>query len=180
MSGRKIGSKLEEEYCNMCSVYGFSNYMKMKIYILNRIEVLGHTLVETDYFMLMNGDSFLDLDGKDFLQHLSGSKAVMALAKVDDISRYGSVVLDENKRVSFFSEKGEHSGSGLINAGISLINKELFKEYCPDKLNFSIETEFFPRLVDAKQLLGFVENGTFIDIGVPDAYHKATQILYIE
>jgi D-glycero-alpha-D-manno-heptose 1-phosphate guanylyltransferase len=116
---------------------------------------------------------------KYFLQNLSGSKAVMALAKVDDISRYGSVVLDENKRVSFFSEKGEHSGSGLINAGISLINKELFQKHCPDKLKFSVETEVFPSLVEANELSGFAHCGTFIDIGVPEAYHKAAQIIGI-
>lgn len=42
MDGRRIGSKLEEEYCDMCSVSGFSSCMKIKIYLLNRIEVLGH------------------------------------------------------------------------------------------------------------------------------------------
>jgi len=135
------------------------------------------TLVETDYFMLMNGDSFLDLDGKEFLQNISDAKAVMALAKVDDVSRYGAVVLAKDKKISSFSEKGENSGEGLINAGISLINKALFKKYCPDKLNFSIETEVFPSLVEANELLGFTQCGTFIDIGVPEAYHKAAQII---
>jgi len=135
------------------------------------------SLVTTDYFMLMNGDSFIDLDAKEFFQNAADSKAVMVLAKVSDVSRYGAVVLDENRQISSFSEKSEHSGEGLINAGISLINKQLFKEYCPDKLKFSIETEFFPRLVEARQLSGFVECGTFIDIGVPEAYHKAAQIL---
>ncbi len=136
-------------------------------------------LVDTDYFMLMNGDSFLDLDGKIFLQPPLSSRAVMALAKVDDVSRYGAVILGESKMIISFSEKGENPGEGLINAGISLIDKELFKEHCPDKLNFSIETEVFPSLVEANELSGFVENGTFIDIGVPEAYHKAAQIIGI-
>ncbi len=134
------------------------------------------SLVDTDYFMLMNGDSFLDLDGKEFFKYFADSKAVMALAKVDDVSRYGAVVLDDNKQISSFSEKSEHSGEGLINAGISLINKQLFKEYCPDKMKFSIETEFFPCLVEANQLSGFIECGTFIDIGVPDSYDAAQKL----
>lgn len=137
-------------------------------------------LVDTEYFMLMNGDSFLDLDWKRFLLHSSKSKAVMALATVDDVSRYGAVVLDENKKISCFSEKGKYSGAGLINAGISLIGKRLFNEYCPDKLNFSIETEIFPSLVKAHELSGFIENRTFIDIGIPEAYNKAAKIIFKE
>jgi len=135
------------------------------------------SLVETDYFMLMNGDSFLDIDGDFFFQNISDSKALMALAKVSDVSRYGAVVLGKDEEIISFSEKGEYSGEGLINAGISLINKELFKEFCPDKLKFSIETEFFPLLVEQKCLSGFVECGAFIDIGIPEAYHKAAQII---
>lgn len=134
-------------------------------------------LVKTEYFMLMNGDSFLDLDEEKFFQNIPRSKAIMALAHVDDVSRYGAVVLGENKKINSFSEKGEYSGPGLINAGISLISKELFAKYCPDMLKFSIETEFFPVLVEKNELSGFAQCGTFIDIGIPEAYQKASQIL---
>lgn len=134
-------------------------------------------LVKTNYFMLMNGDSFLDLAGGEFFKSIADYQAVMALAKVDDVSRYGAVVLGEDKKINSFSEKGEYSGIGLINAGISLINKELFQKHCPNKLKFSVETEVFPSLVEANELSGFTQCGTFIDIGVPEAYHKAAQII---
>jgi NDP-sugar pyrophosphorylase family protein len=134
-------------------------------------------LIETEYFMLMNGDSFLDLDGEKFFRNIPGTKAVMALAQVNDVSRYGAVILGENGKINSFSEKSEYSGPGLINAGISLISKELFEEYCPGETKFSIETGFFPVLVAANELSGFAQCGTFIDIGVPEAYQKAAQIL---
>ena len=134
-------------------------------------------LVKSDYFLLMNGDSFLDLDGEKFFEGIRDSKAVMALAEVDDVSRYGAVVLGEDKKIISFSEKGEYSGVGLINAGISLINKELFQKHCPDKSKFSVETEVFPSLVKANELSGFAQCGRFIDIGIPEAYQKAAQII---
>jgi NDP-sugar pyrophosphorylase family protein len=134
-------------------------------------------LVKTEYFMLMNGDSFLDLNGEKFLQSASASEAVMALTKVDDVSRYGAVVMTEDNKIVSFKEKGEYSGRGLINAGVSLLSRDLFSEYCPDKEKFSIETEFFPRLVEAGKLDGFVADGSFIDIGVPEAYRRAAEII---
>ena len=137
-------------------------------------------LVKTDYFLLMNGDSFLDLDSEKFFESVADSKTVMALAKVDDVSRYGAVVMGEDNKIISFSEKGEYSGVGLINAGISLINKDLFEKHCPEKLKFSVEKEVFPSLVEANELSGFAQCGTFIDIGIPEAYQKAAQILFEE
>ena len=48
----------------------------------------------------------------------------MAVATIDDVSEYGSVVINDRSEINGFKEKSDHiKGQGLINAGIYLFKK---------------------------------------------------------
>ena len=100
---------------------------------------------------------------------------VIVLQAVADVTRYGSVALDQDGRVTQFVEKGVAAGPGLINAGVYLLGKQIVRGL-PAGTAISLEEEVFPRLLD-RRVYGLVCTGLFIDIGVPDDLRRAQGLL---
>jgi len=96
----------------------------------------------------------------------------IVLREVDDVSRYGAVKLDEDKKIIEFKEKGSERGKGLINGGVYLINKRFFNKNSFPEI-FSLEQDCFEKLVDTRQFYGLVCRQYFLDIGIPEDYQKA-------
>ncbi|MCF8368603.1 MAG: nucleotidyltransferase family protein [Bacteroidales bacterium] len=96
----------------------------------------------------------------------------MVLRQVDNVSRYGAVEYDDEKRITGFFEKGEQQGPGMINGGVYLIHKRFFNQHqFPDK--FSIEKDCFEKMVNAYPFFGIVCKQYFLDIGIPEDYERA-------
>lgn len=121
---------------------------------------------------IINGDTFVKVDYKAMYErHLQQNSAMsMALRVVDDCSRYGKVVVEQNI-VTEFKEKGE-SGQGYINAGVYLIDPELFKSF-EMPTQFSLEKDFLLPYLSRLQPHAFIANDYFIDIGIPEDYARA-------
>lgn len=130
-----------------------------------------------EYALVLNGDSFFDLDLHNFLRlHINEDSAFsLALRKVKDSSRYGTIETDTNDRIISFKEKSldQKAKEGLINAGVYILNKELYLRNTPAENNFSIEKDFFEKQIGALHIKGFEFDGYFIDIGIPEDYSKA-------
>jgi D-glycero-alpha-D-manno-heptose 1-phosphate guanylyltransferase len=125
--------------------------------------------------LVLNGDSFFDINLDDFYEaHRNAqSDCSLALRKVQNASRYGTIRLDPDSRIKEFSEKNGLSQQGIINAGAYLLKRELFLEKTSANKNFSIERDFFESRLDELNIFGFTYEGYFIDIGIPDDYKKA-------
>lgn len=130
-------------------------------------------LATTEEVVIMNGDTFFDVNLNQLLeQHRNAqSKLSIALKSMKEFNRYGNVAIDNNNRVISFNEK-RYCKQGQINGGIYIMNKN-FKllDSLPDK--FSFETEVLQLQAKEGALFGFVHNGYFIDIGIPEDYQKA-------
>ena len=100
---------------------------------------------------------------------------VVVLQAVADVTRYGSVALDHDGRVTEFIEKGIRAGPGLINAGVYLLRKEVVRGL-PAGTAISLERDIFPRLLD-RGVYGLVCTGLFIDIGIPDDFKRAQTLI---
>lgn len=124
--------------------------------------------------LAMNGDTMFAIDLKDFYKKHLLHKAMISIAlrKVEDISRYGSVRTDENNAVTAFGEKSVDEVPGLINGGVYFINRQNF-------LNsgltgaFSMETDCFEHWYQKGLIAGFPYDAYFLDIGIPEDYLKA-------
>ena len=134
---------------------------------------LALPMFSSETILVMNGDSYVDTDLTVFVDSFSPKSQIakMLLVHVGDVSRFGSVTIDNDSVIISFEEKGLHSGSGWINAGIYLFRKRMISEI-PQDCFFSLERNFFPKLI-GKGLLGFCTEGDFIDIGTPDSYNNA-------
>jgi mannose-1-phosphate guanylyltransferase len=80
--------------------------------------------------------------------------------------------------VTQFTEKAPlgQAPSNLINAGIYVLDPEIFK-HIPSGRPVSIEHEIFPKLAKQKKLYGHEFKEIWMDIGKPVDYLKANRIL---
>ena len=94
----------------------------------------------------------------------------LVLREVQDISRYGAAILEEG-RLTGFNEKSQEAKPGTINGGVYLMKRALLDEIPAGKV--SLENEMIPKwLKEGRRLGGFVNDGYFIDIGIPEAYYQ--------
>lgn len=102
----------------------------------------------------------------------------MMLAKPREEKDYGVVTMDAQQRVTGFNEKSSSvEGDHHLNAGIYLLQKDAFVGM-PDGA-FSLETEFFPRLVAEKaSFYAFPIDGHVVDIGTPSRFSHAQTVSF--
>lgn len=135
---------------------------------------------KTGPFLVLNGDIFADLNYKEIIRTHQEKKALatIALYKVKDPSRYGSVEISDNNQIKQFIEKPEkgQAPTNLINAGIYVLDPKVF-QYIEKNRAVSMEREVFPTLVKEKKLFGFKMQGLWMDIGKPSGYLQANKIL---
>lgn len=125
-------------------------------------------------FYVLNGDTLFDVDLKDLERILTtkNASAVLALRRIDNISRYGSIECNSKGGINAFIEKGEKQGEGLINGGIYFLDKAALQGLdLPEK--FSIEKDFFQKYLKEQNFYGIESSAYFIDIGIPDDYKRA-------
>ncbi len=126
--------------------------------------------------LVLNGDTLLDINYGELIQWYSGLRTSVAvvLRAVDDISRYGSVEVEDEVLVHF-KEKGG-VGPGLINAGVYIICPHIFSGYeLPVK--FSFENDFLQKYCASLLPRAYVTEAYFIDIGIPEDYDRAARDL---
>lgn len=134
----------------------------------------GLELCDEKNVLALNGDSFFDVNLHEFndLHNNASSQISLALRKVTDSARYGTIELNGN-RITSFKEKSGEAKPGLINGGVYILNRDLFLEHTKPNTNFSIEKDFFEINLKTMMISGFEFNGYFIDIGIPEDYTKA-------
>ncbi|KAJ7535005.1 hypothetical protein O6H91_12G014100 [Diphasiastrum complanatum] len=122
-------------------------------------------------FFVLNSDVICEFPLKQMIsfhkQH-KGEASIM-VTKVDEPSKYGVVVLDEDTGlVQRFVEKPKTFVGNKINAGIYLLNPSTL-----DRIELrptSIEKEVFPSMAAEEQLFAMVLPGFWMDIGQPKDY----------
>lgn len=124
---------------------------------------------------VLNGDTFLcyDMHALERATCRAEADLGMALARVDDVARYGAVVC-EGARIDGFREKGEN-GPGYINAGSYFLTPAAIR-MLPAEQAFSFETRVLAPLTAAGRVCGFEATSGFIDIGVPEDYERAQSL----
>ncbi len=128
--------------------------------------------ITDDWFYVLNGDTFYQLDYGTLYKvkekrHLDFA---LVLRRVEDVSRYGRAILQDQMLVEF-NEKTTEPVPGTINGGVYLINRSLLREIPAGKV--SLENNMIPRwMEEGRRLGGFVNEGYFIDIGIPKDYFR--------
>lgn len=129
----------------------------------------------TQDILVLNGDSFFDVDiNMHYSNHvLKQADCTLALRKVDNAARYGTIQLGASNVIDAFKEKDSIERGGLINGGVYILNRETYLSKTEADSAFSIEKDFYEKRIKELDIFGFEYNGYFIDIGIPEDYKKA-------
>jgi D-glycero-alpha-D-manno-heptose 1-phosphate guanylyltransferase len=139
------------------------------------VKLAERYLRDVPEFLVMNGDSFLEIDFHELIhfhrQHCG--LASIAVWRATNAARYGTVQLGASSRVTGFVEKAGGESAGLINAGVYVFSRAVL-EHIPDA-PASLEKEVFPDLLD-HGIYAMEQHGMFIDIGTPEDYARAQRL----
>ncbi len=142
---------------------------------------LAMNKVNSEVAIILNGDTFFDVDLNQLVDShhsISWAKISIALKPMKDFERYGTVTIDEVGRIIKFNEK-KPCKEGVINGGVYVINNDnCLYEGLPQK--FSFETDILQKYCGENGILyGLVQNGYFIDIGIPEDFCKSQKEILI-
>jgi len=127
-------------------------------------------------WIIMNGDCFsqVDLAGMVRFHDECQAMVTLAVARRDDAHDYGTIDLDAENRILAFREKEVQQTTGLVSVGVYCFEHRAF-DRMPAAEVFSIEKDFFPAILD-EAVYGFLDDGTFLDIGTPERFAQAQHI----
>lgn len=139
------------------------------------IKFAEHLLRNASEFLIMNGDSFLDMDFQELLRshRERGGLITIAIRRAENAARFGTVQVDERGRVTRFAEKMGVSSPGLISAGIYVFSPQVMKYISEGPA--SLEKDVFPRLLEYG-VFACEQRGMFFDIGTAEDYTRAQQL----
>ena len=138
-------------------------------------------LRRTGPFLIMNGDTFFEVDLAPMRHYHQERRAelTIALREVEANSRYGGVGIDNEGKITTFDNCARTTDRALINGGVYLAEKSAFAGMALESdAPVSIEDQLYPRmLAEGRRMYGFPSSGRFIDIGVPEDYQRAAAVL---
>jgi NDP-sugar pyrophosphorylase family protein len=134
--------------------------------------ILNAKILLEDEFIVINGDTFLELDYQKFIDFSHKSSKLCNLvgfSENDDDFKNNleiSNFLVKNYLKNQFDDK-----FNFVDAGIYFFKKKSL-EYFTDNFPISLEIDIFPKLIENHQIGGFITNKKFYDIGTPEKIDK--------
>lgn len=128
-----------------------------------------------DTVLVMNSDLFTNINYEDFYLHFKEHGAEMSVAAVPYTVSVPYGIFDlEGREIQGLIEKPTFNY--YANAGIYLIKKTALDEIPED--TFFNATDLIEKLIsENKRVIRFPLNGTWIDIGNPQEYQKANELV---
>ena len=128
-----------------------------------------------DTVLVMNSDLFTNINYEDFYLHFKEHDAEMSVAAVPYSVSVPYGIFDlEGREIQGLIEKPTYNY--YANAGIYLIKRTALDEI-PENTFFNA-TDLIEKLIsEKKKVIRFPLNGTWIDIGNPQEYQKASELV---
>lgn len=138
-----------------------------------------------DYVLILSGDHIYKMDYELMLGYHKANNADITIAAmpvpIEEASRFGVVVTDEDGRITEFEEKPEHPKSNLASMGIYIFNWKTLKESLmelSDQSNCDFGIHIIPYCHDNKdRIFAYEFNGYWKDVGTLSSYWEANMEL---
>lgn len=172
-----LADQIEEEFGNGHDWDVAIHYSKepQALGTAGAVKLAERYLPSNSDFFVMNGDSFLELDFRQFIRfhREHGGLISIAVRKVENAMRYGTVELEKPNRIIAFTEKTGRQAPGIVSGGVYVFNRAVL-QHIPDG-PASLEKDVFPGLLK-HGVYAFEQHGMFIDIGTPEDYARAQEL----
>lgn len=132
--------------------------------------------IGNDAFVVISGDALseTDLTAAWETRQRTDALALLVLTRVTDPGEYGVVLMEEDGRITGFSEKPSLSAtfSNTVNTGIYLFSPEIFSHIPNGVCDFG--RDLFPILLQqGRALYGTIDESYWCDIGDYESYRLA-------
>ena len=140
---------------------------------------------DPEYVLILSGDHIYKMDYEVMLDFHKENNADVTIATMpvplEEASRFGIVIADEDKRIQDFEEKPEHPRSNLASMGIYIFSWKVLKEALTamkDQSNCDFGKHIIPYCHEKKQrLFAYEYNGYWKDVGTLKSYWEANMEL---
>lgn len=138
-----------------------------------------------DYVLILGGDHIYKMDYEVMLEYHKSNNADLTIAAmpvpIEEASRFGVILTDENNRITEFEEKPAHPRSNLANMGIYIFNWPLLREALIAMKDIP-ECDFGKHIIpaihaDGKRIFCYEHNGYWKDVGTLGSYWEANMEL---
>jgi D-glycero-alpha-D-manno-heptose 1-phosphate guanylyltransferase len=136
-------------------------------------------LCDQEPFLLLNGDTYFRVDWNILDAYASEHEAdwCLSLFKTSEKGRYMGIEVSPQGRITSM-KSGIEQGARLANGGVYWVHPRVLSGVPKLGEKMSLEDDLFPSALAAgRRLFGIEFTGTFIDIGVPEDYHRAPALL---
>ena len=129
-----------------------------------------------DTILVMNSDLFTNINYEDFYLHFKEHDADMSVAAVPYSVQipYGIFKIEDRRNITGLVEKPTYDY--YANAGIYLIKKSAL-ELIPEDTFFNATDLIESLISQGRKVIRFPLNGTWIDIGNPQEYKRANELV---
>lgn len=140
---------------------------------------------DPDYVLILSGDHIYKMDYEVMLDFHKENHAGITIATmpvpIEEASRFGVVITDENKRITEFEEKPEHPRSNLASMGIYIFNWKLLRDSLikmKDQSNCDFGKHIIPYChKNGEPIFAYEYNGYWKDVGTLGSYWEANMEL---
>ena len=138
-----------------------------------------------EYVLILSGDHIYKMDYEVMLDFHKASNADVTIAvmpvPIEEASRFGVVIADEQSRITEFQEKPEHPKSNLASMGIYIFSWKVLKEALismKDQNNCDFGKHIIPYCHEkGEKLVAYEYNGYWKDVGTLGSYWEANMEL---
>lgn len=127
-------------------------------------------LLTGDLVLVLNGDSFVDLDYRAMLRfhRARGNQLTIAAVQRSDCRDFGRLRISKGNVVAFAEKEQRDPSAGYINAGVYVFDRRLIETIPPGVVR-SLEKEVFPSILSRGDGIGaYCIQSYFIDLGTPE------------
>ena len=138
-----------------------------------------------EYVLILSGDHIYKMDYKIMLDYHKANNADITIAAmpvpIEEASRFGVVVTDNDNKITEFEEKPEHPKSNLASMGIYIFSWKVLKDALI-KLKDQQECDFGKHVIpycfnNNKRIFAYEYNGYWKDVGTLSSYWEANMEL---
>jgi NDP-sugar pyrophosphorylase family protein len=123
-------------------------------------------------FVLINGDTYLDMDYAALLERAERKDALATMVIYRDtneeLDQAGNVEVDDSGFLVCYQKAGAGQPLPYIDAGVSVWSRQVFEDLSARTGAFSLEQDVLPELIARRQLWSWPSATRYYDIGTPD------------
>jgi NDP-sugar pyrophosphorylase family protein len=137
-----------------------------------------------DYFFILYGDSYLPIDYQSMGGLILENQITGVISVYDNHDNIvnNNVVMTEEGFITKYNKHEETPEMNGVEAGALAFGKEVL-DLIPDVTEIqddqkiSLEIEIYPKLIIQRQLLGYLTNKRFYDMGTPERINTISEVL---